>query len=86
MNLLGLNNLGYMSIDQYLLPYEHKRPVITVRRHPAVLLGPLSLSLTGFTAAGLLTAGVIHGSVISLSATWAACLVLLLYFLIRMTA
>lgn len=86
MNLLGLSDLRAGSIDQYLLPYERRWRVITVRKHPAVLLGPLSLSLTGFAAAGLLTAGVIHGSAVALSTTWAVCLVLLLYFLIRVTA
>jgi membrane protein YdbS with pleckstrin-like domain len=86
MNLLGLSDLGPGSIDQYLLPYELRRRVFTVRKHPAVLLGPLIFSLTGFIGAGLLTAGVIHGSAVVLSAAWAACAALLLYFSIRMTA
>jgi uncharacterized membrane protein YdbT with pleckstrin-like domain len=84
MNLLSLIDQSPASIYQFLLP--HERSVITVRMHPAKLLGPLSLSLAGFAAAGLVTTGVIHGGAAVLSITWATCLILLLYFLVQVAA
>jgi Bacterial PH domain len=81
MKLPGLSTGPPASLGQYLLPYE--RRVVTVRMHPAVLAGPVSLSLAGFLAAGLLTAGVVDVNTIALSITWAACILLLLYLAVR---
>jgi Bacterial PH domain len=81
MNLLWLSDRSPASVNQYLLP--HERRVVTLREHPAKLLGPLTVSVAGL--ASLITAGAIHGGTV-LVATSAACLVLLLYALTRVTA
>jgi len=65
---------GAAGIGQYLLP--HERQVITIRRHPAVLIGPSVLALAGLVAAGVLTAAVLHGDEPLLIVVWIACLVL----------
>ncbi|GAA4632556.1 PH domain-containing protein [Actinoallomurus vinaceus] len=66
------------SIHRYLLPHEHQ--VITVRRHPAVLMTPI-----GFVLGGLIVAGVLSnllakqgGAVVSW--IWWAWLILLAWF------
>ena len=38
MRLITPRNAGPASVNKYLLPHEHQ--VITVRKHPAVLIGP----------------------------------------------
>ena len=45
MRLITPRNAGPASINKYLLPHEHQ--VITVRKHPAVLIGPIALLLGG---------------------------------------
>ena len=42
---------GPAAVNRYLLPNEQQ--VITVRRHPAVLIGPSVLTLAGLLAAGV---------------------------------
>lgn len=37
------------AVNKYLLPYEHQ--VITVRRHPAILLPPMAMATGGLLAA-----------------------------------
>ena len=64
------------GIDQYLLPHEQQ--VITIRRHPAVLIGPIVLALAGLVAAGVLTATVLHGDEPLVIAVWITCLWLLI--------
>src|SRR6266545_1521235 len=41
MRLIAPRNAGPAAVNKYLLPHEHQ--VITVRKHPAVLLGPTVL-------------------------------------------
>ena len=53
MRLIAPRNAGPASINKYLLPHEHQ--VITVRKHPAVLLGPISLALGGVLVALVLS-------------------------------
>ncbi len=43
MRLITPRNAGPASVNKYLLPHEHQ--VITVRKHPAVLIGPIALAL-----------------------------------------
>jgi membrane protein YdbS with pleckstrin-like domain len=43
MRLITPRNAGPASVNKYLLPHEHQ--VITVRKHPAVLIGPIALTL-----------------------------------------
>src|SRR6266568_2385245 len=51
------------DIKKYLLP--HERQVVTVRKHPAVLMGPISL-----TAAGLIVAAVLSYTLLWNAAEW----------------
>jgi len=47
MRLIAAGGTPPMDVNKYLLPHEQQ--VITVRRHPAVLLGPALLTLGGLT-------------------------------------
>jgi membrane protein YdbS with pleckstrin-like domain len=67
MRLIAPRNAGPASVNKYLLPHEHQ--VITVRKHPAVLLGPIALALAAVLAALVLGTTVlrhVHGAVIVL--------------------
>lgn len=70
---------GPASVNRYLLPNEHQ--VITVRRHPAVLIGPSMLTLIALLAAGVLSATVLHG--VLAAVVWIAWLALFAYLLWR---
>lgn len=59
---------GAGDVDRYLLPHEQQ--VITVRRHPAVLIGPSVLALDGLLVAGVLTATVLHGNGPLVTVVW----------------
>src|SRR5262249_62240136 len=52
MRLISPGATPPADVDKYLLPHEQQ--VITVRRHPAVLIGSIAL-----TAAGLIVAAVL---------------------------
>ena len=52
MRLISPGATPPADVDKYLLPHEQQ--VITVRRHPAVLIGSI-----GLTAAGLIVAAVL---------------------------
>ena len=45
MRLIAPRNAGPAAVNKYLLPHEHQ--VITVRKHPAVLIGPIAIVLAG---------------------------------------
>jgi uncharacterized membrane protein YdbT with pleckstrin-like domain len=74
MRLPTRGTTGPAAVNRYLLPNEQQ--VITVRRHPAVLIGPSVLALAGLLAAGVLTATVLHGNKPLITAIWLAWLVL----------
>jgi membrane protein YdbS with pleckstrin-like domain len=65
---------GPAAVNRYLLPNEQQ--VITVRRHPAVLIGPSIQALAGLLAAAVLTATVLHGNHVLVYAVWIVWLVL----------
>jgi membrane protein YdbS with pleckstrin-like domain len=65
---------GPASVSRYLLPNEEQ--VITVRRHPAVLIGPSLLALAGLLAAAVLSATVLHSNGLLAAVVWLAWLVL----------
>jgi len=73
MRLITPRNAGPASVNKYLLPHEHQ--VITVRKHPAVLIVPISLAL------GAILISIVVGSTILLH-THDAVLVLLVICLI----
>src|SRR5258708_39275496 len=68
MRLPARGATGPAAVTRYLLPNEQQ--VITVRRHPAVLIGPSVLALAGLLAAGVLTATVLHGNNVLVYAVW----------------
>ena len=51
---------GPASVDRYLLPQERRLRIITVRRHPAVLIMPITWAVGGLVAAFLLSATVLR--------------------------
>jgi membrane protein YdbS with pleckstrin-like domain len=73
MRLITPRNAGPASVNKYLLPHEHQ--VITVRKHPAVLILPIALAL------GAILISIVVGSTILLH-THDAVLVLLVICLI----
>jgi membrane protein YdbS with pleckstrin-like domain len=64
------------SVNKYLLP--HERQVITVHRHPAVLIRPIFEVLVGLALAGWLSSSVAHGNGTALLVIWILWLLLLL--------
>ena len=62
------------AVYRVLLP--HERQVITVRFHPAVLIGPVAVVLGGLALAGLLSTTVAHGNGIAMLIIWGLWLVL----------
>ena len=56
------------KVYRHLLP--HERQVITVRFHPAVLIGPVAVVLGGLALAGLLSTTVAHGNGTALLVIW----------------
>jgi membrane protein YdbS with pleckstrin-like domain len=64
------------SVNRYLLP--HERQVISVHKHPAVLIGPIFLVLVGLGIAGWLSSAVANGNNTALLVIWLLWGVLLL--------
>ena len=60
MRLIAPRNAGPAAVNKYLLPHEHQ--VITVRKHPAVLIGPIAIALAGLLIALVLGTTVLHHS------------------------
>jgi uncharacterized membrane protein YdbT with pleckstrin-like domain len=75
MRLVTPGDSAPASVNRYLLPHENQ--VITVRRHPAVLMQPVALVVGGLIAAGLLSNTVARGA---FSWIWWAWLLLLAWF------
>ena len=69
------------SVNRYLLP--HERQVITVHRHPAVLIGPVFVVLVGLAIAGWLSYSVAHGNSAVVIVIWIAWAVLLVRLAVK---
>jgi membrane protein YdbS with pleckstrin-like domain len=65
------------SLNRYLLPKE--RQVISVRQHPAVLIGPVSLVIAGLIVAALLSNFVAQSNGTAILIIWLLWAVLLLW-------
>ncbi|HEX2315131.1 MAG TPA: PH domain-containing protein [Thermomonospora sp.] len=78
MRLVTPGDSAPASVNKYLLPHESQ--VITVRRHPAVLMAPVGLVLGGLIAAGVITNMVGNDQVNFL---WYGWLLLLIWFVWR---
>lgn len=78
MRLLTPGESAPASVTRYLLPNEER--VITVRRHPAVLLWPAAEIVAGLLVAGVLTNTVAAGNTVLINVVWYAWLLLLARF------
>ncbi|HEV2374853.1 MAG TPA: PH domain-containing protein [Streptosporangiaceae bacterium] len=67
------------EVNKYLLPHEQQ--VITVRRHPAILIGPIAVFVAGLIAATVLSATVLQNHPVPMAVAWILVGVLLLRLL-----
>jgi uncharacterized membrane protein YdbT with pleckstrin-like domain len=67
------------DVDRYLLPHEQE--VITVRKHPAVLLAPVAWAVVGLILAAVLTETVLRHSTALTWIIWAVWGLIFLRFL-----
>jgi uncharacterized membrane protein YdbT with pleckstrin-like domain len=65
------------AVNKYLLPHEHQ--VITVRKHPAVLLKPILIVLLGLVIAAVISTTIARSQAGVVGFVWIAWAVLLLY-------
>ncbi|GLU47026.1 PH domain-containing protein [Nocardiopsis ansamitocini] len=78
MKLVTPGDAAPASVNRYLLPHEQQ--VITMRRHPAVLMGPVGLVLGTLIVAGLLSNSAIAGEPTVLAVIWWVWLLVLVWF------
>jgi uncharacterized membrane protein YdbT with pleckstrin-like domain len=81
MPLLTPGDTAPNLVNKYLLPHEQQ--VITVRKHPAVLVRPIAFVVGGLILAAVLTEVIGRHSGYALLAIWLAWVVLLIYLLVR---
>lgn len=79
MRLIAPGATPPAEVNKYLLPHEHQ--VITVRKHPAVLIGPIALTVGGLIVAALLSYTVFRTNTTLMAVTWVAWGILLLRLL-----
>lgn len=77
MRLIAPSATPPAEVNKYLLPHEEQ--VITVRKHPAVLIGPISLTLGGLILAVVLSDTILRHQSSLLAVVWIAWGILLLY-------
>ena len=65
------------AVNKYLLPHEHQ--VITVRKHPAVLLRPILIVLVGLVIAAVISTTIARNQAGVVGFVWIAWAILLLY-------
>jgi membrane protein YdbS with pleckstrin-like domain len=61
-----------VSVERYLLPRERALRVITVRRHPALLIAPIAEAVIGLVAAFLLTGTLLRDNAPLRDVVWIA--------------
>src|SRR5699024_8935063 len=81
MRLVASSNSAPASVNRYLLP--HEQDVVTIRRHPAVLIGPVGAVLGALVVAGILSNTPIANSPASLAIIWWLWLLVLVWFVWR---
>ena len=69
------------DVDKYLLPHEQQ--VITVRRHPAVLIGAILVTVAGLILAAVLSDTILQHQTTALLIVWLIWGVLLLRLIIK---
>jgi hypothetical protein len=80
MRLISPGTAPPADVDRYLLPFEQE--VITVRFHPASLIGPAALAVAGLVTAIVLT-GLRGFSYDARLVVWLVCGLLMLYLVLR---
>lgn len=78
MKLVTPGDAAPASVNRYLLPHEQQ--VITMRRHPAVLMGPVGIVLGSLIGAGVLSNTGIAASATALAVIWWVWLLVLVWF------
>ncbi|WP_047868370.1 PH domain-containing protein [Nocardiopsis sp. RV163] len=81
MRLVASSNSAPASVNRYLLP--HEQDVVTIRRHPAVLIGPVGAVLGALIVAGILSNTSIAASAATLAIIWWVWLLVLVWFVWR---
>jgi hypothetical protein len=76
MRLISPGQMGPAAVSKYLLPYEER--VVTVRKHPAILAGPIAVTLVGLLLALLLATTILKGNATANKILLVACLLLIL--------
>ena len=79
MRLISPGSSPPADVDKYLLPHEQQ--VITVRRHPAVLIVPILLTVGGLILAAVLSDTILQHQTTALLIVWALWGILLLWFI-----
>ena len=69
------------AVNKYLLPHEHQ--VITVRKHPAVLIGPIAISLAGLAIAAVISTTIARHNSGVVGFVWIAWAVVLLWLVYK---
>src|SRR5215469_18693901 len=81
MRLISPGTTPPADVDKYLLPHEQQ--VITVRRHPAVLIGPIVVTVLGLAAAAVLSDTLLAHQSTALLVVWLIWGVLLLRLILK---
>jgi uncharacterized membrane protein YdbT with pleckstrin-like domain len=81
MRLISPGTKPPADVGKYLLPHEQQ--VITVRRHPAILIGPIAVTVLGLVAAAVLSDTLLQHQSTLLLITWLIWLVLLLRLILK---
>ncbi|KOX08837.1 MULTISPECIES: PH domain-containing protein [unclassified Nocardiopsis] len=82
MRLVASSNSAPASVNRYLLP--HEQDVVTIRRHPAVLIGPVGAVLGALIFAGILSnLPFASDSAATLAIIWWLWLLVLVWFVWR---
>ena len=68
MRLIAPGATPPAEVNKYLLPHEQQ--VITVRRHPAVLIGPISITLAGLIVAAILSDTLLRHQSTAMALVW----------------
>ena len=69
------------AVNKYLLPHEHQ--VITVRKHPAVLIGPIAVALVGLVIAAVISTTIARHQAGVVGFVWIAWAVVLLWLVFK---
>jgi uncharacterized membrane protein YdbT with pleckstrin-like domain len=81
LRLITAGDTAPTTVSKYLLPHEHQ--VITTRKHPAVLIRPISFVVAGLIIAGLLTEFIARHNGVAVLVIWLAWVGLLGYLIVE---